>query len=259
MAATWLSGYSSAMRENDTAESVVRRALRLLAVLAEHGETRLGQLAAESGIPTSTAHRLLAALEASGHVVRPAGPGRRAYLPGPALFELAGARDRAEGELVRRAEPYLASLATELGETVHVAVLHNGRTRFLAGHESPRSLRAGLRLGLEHPATLSSPGRAILAHLSPDNLVSCLGPEVAGDPALAPVLEETRQRGYAVNIAGVEPDITAIGAAVVDIYGRVRGALAVAGPTTRLPESTLPWIGGILTKAANALGAELDT
>ncbi|SDZ51254.1 transcriptional regulator, IclR family [Asanoa ishikariensis] len=247
------------MRENESAESVVLRALRLLAVLSEHGETRLAQLAAESGLPTSTAHRLLAALEGSGHVVRPAGPGHRPYLPGPALFELSGARDRAEGELVRRSEPYLAALAEELGETVHVAVLHNGRTRFLAGQESTRSLRAGLRLGIEHPATLSSTGRAILAELSRDNLVRCLGPAAAADPELDLVLEETRERGYAVNIGGVEPDITAIGAAVVDPFGRVRGALAVAGPATRLPESTLPWIGPILVKAAADLGAELGS
>ena len=45
--------------------------------------------------------------------------------------------------------------------------------------------------------------------------------------------------------------------AILDHEARVRGALNVGAPTTRLPESTLPWVGSILVKAAAALGAEL--
>jgi DNA-binding IclR family transcriptional regulator len=71
------------------------------------------------------------------------------------------------------------------------------------------------------------------------------------------VLEQTRRQGYAVNIGNVEPDTTAVGAAVLDPHFRVRGALTVGGPTSRLPESTLPWIGAIMIKAADTLGAEL--
>ncbi len=247
------------MRENtkaDLSEPSVTRALRILAVLAEEGEAKLSHIAARIGIPTSTAHRLLAALESSGHVMRPTGSGHRPYLAGPALFDLAAARDRAEDQLVRRAEPYLVSLAEELGETVHVAVLRGRRTWFLAGHESPRDLRTGLRIGLGHPAEVSSAGRAILARLPREDLSRLLGSD-APDAELEHVLEQTRRQGYAVNIGNVEPGTAAVGAAVVDPHSCVRGALTVGGPISRIPESTLPWIGAIMIKAADALGAEL--
>jgi DNA-binding IclR family transcriptional regulator len=245
------------MRENtkaDLSEPSVTRALRILAVLAEEGEAKLSHIAARIGIPTSTAHRLLSTLESSGHVMRPTGSGHRPYLAGPALFDLAAARDRAEDQLVRRAEPYLVSLAEELGETVHVAVLRGRRTWFLAGHESPRDLRTGLRIGEGHPVEASSAGRAILARLTREDLSRLLGSD-APDAELERVLEETRRQGYAVHM--IEPDTTAVGAAVVDPNSCVRGALTVGGPTSRVPESTLPWIGAIMIKAADALGAEL--
>ncbi|MDX2701443.1 IclR family transcriptional regulator [Streptomyces sp. PA03-6a] len=237
-------------------DSSVSRALRILAVVADRGEARLGHISAAVGIPASTAHRLLGILESSGHVVRAAGSGHRAYLAGPALFDLAAAQHRAEEELVTRAEPYLAALAAELGETVQVAALRGTRTRFLAGHESTRSLRTGLRLGLDHPAVLSSPGRAILARMPPEDLRRLLGSE-AESAEVASALDDTRRQGYGLNIGNVEADITAIGAAVVDRSGRIRGALAVAGPSTRLPESTAHWIGPILVREATRLGTEL--
>jgi DNA-binding IclR family transcriptional regulator len=247
------------MRENtnaDLSESSVTRALRILFVVAEEGEARLGHIAARVGIPTSTAHRLLSTLESSGHVMRPTGSGHRAYLAGPALFDLAAARDQAEEELVRRADPYLASLAEELGETAHIAVLRGRRTWFLAGHESPRALRTGLRVGLGHPLEVSAAGRAILARLPREDVSRLLGSDAA-DPELQHVLEQTRRQGYGVNIGNTEVHITAVGAAVLDPHCRVRGALTAGGPTSRLPESALPWIGGILIKAADTLGAEL--
>ena len=247
------------MRENtkeDQSESSVTRALRILTVLAEEGEAKLSHIAARIGIPTSTAHRLLAVLESSGYVMRPTGSGHRPYLAGPALLDLAAARDRAEEQLVGRAQPYLVSLAEELGETVHVAVLRGRRTWFLAGHESPRELRTGLRVGMGHPAEISSAGRAILARLPRENLSRLLGSD-APNAELEHVLEQTRRQGYAVNLGNVEPDTTAVGAAVVDRHSCVRGALTVGGPTSRLPESTIPWVGAIMIKAADALGAEL--
>ena len=135
-------------------------------------------------------------------------------------------------------------------------MLRGPHTLFVAGYESPRSLRTGLRIGVENPAELTSPGRALLALLPPDELPRLLGPD-AVTPELEQALAETRRQGYSLNIGNVEPDVTAIGAAVIDIHGRTRGALAVGGPTSRFPENNLPWVGQAVRKAAADLGAEL--
>ncbi|MGW1530257.1 IclR family transcriptional regulator domain-containing protein [Streptomyces sp. NPDC002159] len=104
--------------------------------------------------------------------------------------------------IVRRVRPSrrqvkraIATLAEELGETVQVAALRGTRTHFLAGHESSRSLRTGLRVGLEHPATLSSPGRAILARMTDDGVRQLFGAD-AFTEELASVLDEGTRREH---------------------------------------------------------------
>jgi DNA-binding IclR family transcriptional regulator len=246
------------MREKLEREPSVTRALRVLHLVAERGGARLRDIADELEVPQSTVHRLLSTLEETGHVVRPPGTGHRPYLPGRALFDVAIARDHAEDGLMLAATRYLEELVDEFAESIHVSVLRGAKVRFLDGRESPRSLRLGLRRGQEMCAHRTSVGRAMLAELPDATVARILGAraEAPGAPIWA-TLEETRERGYAVNLGDADPDVTAVGAAVVDPMGRVRGALSVAGPSCRVPATSLEWIGTSLREKARLLAGEL--
>jgi DNA-binding IclR family transcriptional regulator len=77
------------------------------------------------------------------------------------------------------------------------------------------------------------------------------------DVAIWTVLNETRERGYGINAGKTEPDITAVGVAVLDPMARVRGALTVAGLSCRLAAPSLELIGTSLREKAQLLGAQL--
>ena len=96
----------------------VARAVALLDDLADAGgRATLSQLAATSGLPAATIHRLLSTLVARGHVRREHG---RRYALGPRLVRLGEAASRMLGEGVR---PLLVELVGATGESANLAGL----------------------------------------------------------------------------------------------------------------------------------------
>src|SRR5262245_58522920 len=88
----------------------IERAFGLLETMAAHGgEMALTQLAAASGLPMPTIHRLMQSLVAQGYVRQQ--PSRR-YALGPRLIWLG---ESAEGLLSSWAKPHLDRLVGEIG------------------------------------------------------------------------------------------------------------------------------------------------
>lgn len=79
-------------RASDGVQSVARTFALLEALAAAGGELSLSELAASTGLPPPTIHRLLRTLVDGGYVRQL--PSRR-YLLGPALVELGEAADAA--------------------------------------------------------------------------------------------------------------------------------------------------------------------
>ena len=72
--------------------------------------------------------------------------------------------------------------------------------------------------------------------------------------ALLAQLAEIRARGYAVNNTESEADVSAVGAAVCDSSGRVRGALAVTAPAARVDDAWIATCSAAVVRAARVLG-----
>ena len=144
----------------DGGMQVITRAAAILGALAEpDGGRSLAQLAAQTGLPKTTVHRICTALEQVGYVRTDAGSGRREL--GPSLLRLAfsGRRDLAE-----MLQPSLQRLSLELNETVDLAVLDGGEVLFVAQHPAPeRALMAIARVGAHFPAYSLASGKVLLA------------------------------------------------------------------------------------------------
>jgi DNA-binding IclR family transcriptional regulator len=185
----------------------------------------------------------------------------RVYRAGPALVHLG--LNAIERMSVRRlAFPFVERLARDLDETVHFVVLDGASVLFVDGVDSGRAVRTRRRRGELRPAHCTSGGKAMLAMLPHDDflrrypqehLLRCTGSSLATREALARELAEIRIRGYATNIQESEPDIAAIGAAIVSPAGKLIGALSIAIPTTRYdPESFTAFAEPLLMVAAEA-------
>jgi IclR family acetate operon transcriptional repressor len=225
----------------DGGMQVITRAAAILGALAEPGGGRsLAHLAAQTGLPKTTVHRICTALERVGYVQTDEETGRREL--GPSLMRLAfsGRRD-----LVALLQPSLERLSMELNETVDLAVLDGGQVLFVAQHPAPqRTLMAIARVGAHFPAYSLASGKVLLALLPKDEflrrLPRRLEPTLDGRPrtreALQSELDEVRATGLGFEREEMRHGICAVAVAITDVDGRA-ASVAVPMPTARFQES----------------------
>lgn len=221
------------------------------------------RIAAAAGLPRSTTYDLLSVLVERGFAIHYEQD--RAYGLGAAAYELSSGYAR-QAPLAILGRRVAESLVTELGESVHVAVLHGRDVLYVV--ESRAAGRPSLvtDVGVRLPAHLTASGRAMLAALPAAQLRalyagvrelevrpgwdSSLGYSVARVMAEA---KETRARGHAVEDGEVTPGLRSIALAVHDRAGWPVAAIAVTYP------SDVELVDGLdaLRRAAERLGAAL--
>jgi DNA-binding IclR family transcriptional regulator len=220
----------------------VDRAISVLEVLAARGEAGVSEVATEIAVHKSTAFRLLGALEGRGLVEQ---TGRRGkYRLGFGLIPLAGAvSDRLD--VVQQGREVCTRLATELGETVNVAVLREHFAVNVDQARGPSTVATHNWIGQLTPLHCTSSGKVLLAHLDPARRAELLAR--AGMPALTPHtvtatqrLEEqlvrVREAGYATAVEEYEMGLNAVAAPIFDQSRQVTAAVSVSGPSYRLDE-----------------------
>jgi IclR family acetate operon transcriptional repressor len=233
----------------------VRRVAVVLEALAESGGGHsLAALAAHTGLPKTTVHRICGALEQVGYVRVDSATGRRGL--GPALLRLAliGRRD-----LRAVLEPYLGRLSRDLNETVDLAVLDDWMVLFIAQHPAPqRELMAIARVGAHFPAYCMASGKVLLAQLPPDELRRRL-PTAKGRrlsrEELLQELEDVRASGLGYEREELRPGICAVAVAVRDLDGR-GASIAVPMPAARFHASEHE-VAAALLRLRDEIQAEL--
>ena len=220
----------------------VDRAISVLEVLAARGEAGVSEVASEIAVHKSTAFRLLGALEGRGLVEQSGSRGK--YRLGFGLIALAGAMsDRLD--MVRQGRDVCTRLATELGETVNVAVLREHFAVNVEQARGPSTVATHNWIGQLTPLHCTSSGKVLLAHLDSAQRADLLAH--AGMPALTPRTETAPQRldeqlarvrevGYATAVEEYETGLNAVAAPVFDRSGQVIAAVSVSGPSYRLDE-----------------------
>jgi len=223
--------------------SSVQNALKLRLLLRNGQAVGVSEAARSLGVGRSTAHRLLTTLQGSGFVEQNART--RAYHPGPALLELGlSAVRHLEIRSVARAR--LEELTEAVGETTHLMLRRGATVLVLDSVESQQPLRTTSRVGVSLPAHCVSGGKALLALLTlpelralypSSRLVRSTPRTLATRRALETELELVRKHGYATSLGESEPDIGAVGAAIVLPDQPPLFALAVSGPLQRVTEN----------------------
>jgi DNA-binding IclR family transcriptional regulator len=154
-------------------ESSVSKALSLLITLAgsPHGVLGVSELALASGLPKSTAHRLLRELQAHNLVDR---HGTR-YRVGNGLMSLnAAVRRSSHGQLRDAAQNVLAWLYDRTHLTVHLAVLDHAQVLYIEKLTGRDGMRIPSRVGDTMPLTCTALGKALLAFSTPALITATL-------------------------------------------------------------------------------------
>lgn len=139
----------------------VLKALSLLDVFRA-GDASMGvsDIARRTGVPVSTAHRLLAYLVEGGFVAKDG----TQYRPGGKLFELGNrvAHCRPQG-LREQVAPYLGELYSDTGMTARLGVLGESEVVIVDKVVGLRTAPAPTAIGGRVPATCTALGKALLA------------------------------------------------------------------------------------------------
>lgn len=218
----------------------VDNALRLLLLLGERSELRLTEVAEYLGVASSTAHRLLAMLQYRGFMRQD--PRTRAYRPGTALTGVAFSILQ-RFDVRDTLHPFLEKLNRELGETVHLVVLDGRTVQFIDAIESPQTVRVTSRMGKSMPAHCTSSGKALLAHLSTDELHRLYPLEeldgltrysISTRSALERELASITRRGYATSNQESEEGVCSVAVAFPPGQTHMRLAMNAALPAHRM-------------------------
>lgn len=239
----------------------IDKALTVLEALAEH--RRVTDIAAGTGLPKSTVHRILQSLVGWGFA-RADGTG--GYLPGPRILTLAG-KVMSRFDPAQHADSALQSLRDRTGFTVHFAVRSGDEAVYVRKLEGLGPYQMASRVGMSMSLHSTSIGKAILSRLRDEEvtaIVSRTGLErrtphtITDTPALLRHLAEIRERGHSTDDEENEAGIRCVGAPVFDHTGTVMGGISISGLAFELTPDDRPLATEVITAAREvslALGA----
>jgi IclR family transcriptional regulator, acetate operon repressor len=238
----------------------ISRAFVLLETMADCGGIAgLSQLAARSGLPLPTIHRLMRTLVDLGYVRQEAS---REYALGPRIVRLG---DSASGLLDRWAAPRLRQLVELLGESANLAMLDGDHAMYVAQVPGRHSMRMFTEVGRRVAVHSTAVGKAMLARMPParvDEILARTGlasmtDRTIVDPArFADELAEIREQGYSTDDGEQEIGVRCVAVALPG--RRTRAALSISGPQTRMTADLIGSAVPLLRDAASALAAELN-
>jgi DNA-binding IclR family transcriptional regulator len=204
-------------------------------LLAVGGRSSLAQLSRHSGLPKSTAHRLLCVLEAHGMVTRTS----EGYRLGELAWRPAGWRGGDQrGQLVRYTRPHLVELAAATGQVVSLVVLDGLDARCADSVYDHNHLDLVARTSDAVPAHASAAGKLLLALdsaageqvLRQPRLVGLTAHTITSPWLLAGELARIRDSGIARMRQECLTGAVGLAAAVANARGDVVAAVSVAGP-----------------------------
>jgi DNA-binding IclR family transcriptional regulator len=217
----------------------------------------LAQVVARTGLPRSSAHRILEHLVKVGWLRRD----ELHYHLGLRIMEL-GTLAGYQHQLRGAAAAHLYELAHSTGMTVHLAVLDGPEIVYLDKLGGPASLRVPSRVGGRAPASCTGVGKVLLAHAGEAALDAMLRHPL---PRLTPVsisserrlraeLEHVQDRGIAFDREESACGLACV-AAPIGTPGSPAAAVSVCGPISRI---NLEHLVGPVRATAQAVWASVS-
>jgi len=253
---------SNARTDIAPSRSVVRRVVQVMESFTTQQRWGVRELAVELGIPKSGLHRTLQEMAAENLITA---DDDGAYSVASKMLRLASGLMQA-ADLSRVAYDHLRSARDATGETALLAAYDSGRQQVIAidaalSHNPIQFVWGALREWTD--LHLSASGLGILAFLPPNEQeryfatprVNTQGARVTLK-AIAPTLEEIRERGWAISRGQRVPGTTGVCAPIIDGRNRIAGAVIVVWPDRPVPVDE-ELVGRTCAASAHATSLEL--
>ncbi|MEL6978491.1 MAG: HTH-type transcriptional regulator BhcR [Pseudomonadota bacterium] len=234
------------------------RGLLLLKALAKSGSLGLSELAMSVGVPTSSAHRLMATLESHGFASLD--EATQKWSIGVQAFRV-GAAFTQGSTLIETSREVMRALMEETGETANLAMADGGEVVFVSQVETQNPIRALFQIGARTPMHASGIGKALLAerprsaverHLEAHGLPDFTGKTLSTPARLFADLDATRARGWALDDEERHVGMRCVAATIHNVYGEAVAGVSVSAPRARFTDEVIAEIGPKVRRAAEA-------
>jgi DNA-binding IclR family transcriptional regulator len=228
------------MNEPRRPVTTVNTAVEIIDALVGSPDQTLSEISQQVGLAESTTHRHLATLVQNDLVVRDEDTYRLSF-----RFLDIGTQSQHQHPLYTAGREYIDSLADETGERVWLATCENGFSVSLYWASDRNPLHQHSRIGTRHHLHMSSPGKAMLAELSDEEVRSIiekhgLPPQtedtITDEEQLSGELDEIRERGYATSRNETVEGMSAVAVSVSDEVSGILGAIGIGCSTSRMTE-----------------------
>ena len=238
---------------------VIDRMSSLLDAVARYPEpVSLKILAAETGLHSSTAFRILDSMLSNGFIERDAA-GK--YQLGRKLLSL-GSRVRAQSDVSQIALPVMAHLRDELGESVNLTIREGDEVVYIEKATPNRMMHVQQLVGSRAPLHVTAVGKLMLAMAGDEecrgyarrtNLPAYTRNTINDLPRLLQEAERLRTQGYAFDDEEAEIGVGCIGTLIYDAGANIIAGLSISAPIERRQSE---WVNNLM-QAARQISEEL--
>ncbi|KGD87933.1 IclR family transcriptional regulator [Achromobacter sp. RTa] len=232
----------------------------LQAISGQPAGMSLADLAAATGLPRSTTHRLATSLREIEYLEVDDATGN--FMLGAGLIGLMRASLTQDSKLAQF-KPALNFVVGRLEETAFCARLLNDEVDLVQAITPTRKDQLYIYPGVgSRPLDKCSSSKAILAYLEPARIEALLEPLARATPGLriadlVDELTQVHQQGFAVCDGEIDEGVLSVACPVMT--GKARGlySIGVVGPAARLKSHDIREIVSVLHSAADLAAAEL--
>ncbi|CQH63282.1 IclR family transcription regulator (plasmid) [Halobacterium hubeiense] len=219
------------------------KTLALVEELMDRGPCGVTELTESLDMGKSAVHNHLTTLQKHGYVLKTGDE----YQLGLKFLEVGGST-RKSMEFYQVAEPEVKSLANETGELANLLVEEQGMGVYLMRSKGKDAVDLDTYAGLRTHLHTTALGKAILAHLPEervDEIIDHRGFErktprsIGSREELFKVLDDVRERGYAIDDGERLEGLRCVAAPVKDSSDEVLGAISVSAPASRVSDDDL--------------------
>lgn len=225
--------------------SAVEKSLLILQVIGSQPESSLADILEKTGLPKSTAVRMLTTLTRSGFVQRTSHGQYAVSVKVWRIGSMAVGYDDVRAHVI----PALKALVAATGETAHYAVYDNGHAVYVEKVDGMHPIRAYTAVGGQSPAYATATGKALLAWQTLEEIRRVAATSqrhtdttVVGVRNLLAETRAIQRQGYSVNRGNWREGVWGVGSPVFGRGGILLAAVGISGPRDRIENNLNKWV-----------------
>ena len=221
------------MEQKNSPTRSVDRSMAILECFLEKDEMILLEIAERTGLSSSTALRILSALQERDFVVR--NIENKTYRLGSKIQWLAEhAKQESYEGLIKKAYPYMEEMNHKYNEDLRLFVPMGDSKLCIKTVESRRELRQVIKEGTRHDLLRGAAGKIILSYMKENDRS-----RVMPDGMDSSFITEVRRKAYAISDGEREEGLFGIAVPILEDGSRLLAAVSMSGPSVRFKNREL--------------------